>query len=72
MIKALISAVLLIGFIEGSSLIKKKMWKEFITVSFILSIAVLLQVCKELGIITPINLLERLLGPIGKMFLNKL
>lgn len=67
----IISAVLLIGLIEGVPLIKKKMWKELMTVGLLLSIAIFLQISKDLGIITPINLLERLLEPIGKMFFNE-
>jgi hypothetical protein len=42
------------------------------TVGFILSIAMFLQISKDLGIITPINLLERLFEPIGKMFFKEL
>ena len=68
----LIITVLLIGLIEGVQLVKKKMWKELMTVGFILSIAMFLQISKDLGMITPINLLEKLLEPIGKVFLNKL
>ena len=68
----LIIAALLIGLIEGLQLIKKKMWKELMTVGFILSIAMFLQISKDLGMITPINLLEKLFEPIGKIFLNKL
>jgi hypothetical protein len=61
----IVSAV--IAFIEGIPLVKKKMWKEFVTLMFILLIAILLVVEKLFDIPTPVNILNNLLSPFGKI-----
>lgn len=72
MIIILIISVLFIYLLEGVTLIKKKLWKELTTVTIILSIAIFLEISKNLGMITAINLIEKFLEPIGRLYLNKL
>jgi hypothetical protein len=55
-----------IAFVEGLPLIKKKMWKELVTLMILLLIAILLVVEKILGIPNPINIMNNLLYPFGK------
>ncbi|MFA6941542.1 MAG: hypothetical protein WCQ54_11300 [Clostridiaceae bacterium] len=68
----LIITALLICLIEGVPLIRKGMWKEFTTISFLLFIALFIQIGVKLGMPTPIDLIEKLFMPIGKMFLKRL
>lgn len=56
----------IIIFFEGLPLIKQKMKKEFITLITLLIIAILLVVLNMLGIPTPLNILYKLLSPIGR------
>ncbi|QXE18664.1 hypothetical protein [Clostridium sp. 001] len=63
---------LLIGTLEGIALVKKKMWKELSCVVILLIIALCFQTSKNLGMATPIDLIEKLLESIGKIFFNKL
>lgn len=62
----------LIGILEGIPLVKKKMWKELLCVGFLLIMALFFQIGNNLGMATPIDLIEKLFEPIGKTFLNKL
>lgn len=55
-----------ISIIEGIPLIKKKLWKEFSVLIFILTIAVFLVVEDILGIPTPIEITSKFLNPLGK------
>ncbi|MFL0195040.1 hypothetical protein ACJDU8_05535 [Clostridium sp. WILCCON 0269] len=68
----IIIAVLSICVLEGIPLIKKRMWKELLSMSLILLISLSLEISKKLGIITPINFIEKLFKPLGKIFFNKL
>lgn len=72
MIIIVIFAVLLIFLLEEIPLIKKRMWKELTTAGLILLIAIFLQIGKDLGLITPINLMRKLFEPIGKIFFTQL
>lgn len=63
----LICTAVLIGFIEGVPLFKKKMWDQFVTVILLLMIAVILVVLKQFDITTPIKFLEKFISPFGKM-----
>jgi hypothetical protein len=62
----------LIGLLEGIPLLKKRMWKELLCVGFLLIMSLFFQTSKNLGMATPIDLIEKLFEPIGKTFLNKL
>ncbi|AZV58336.1 hypothetical protein [Clostridium sp. AWRP] len=62
----------LIGILEGIPLVKKKMWKELSCVVILLIMALFFQVSINLGMATPIDLIEKLFEPIGKTFFNKL
>ena len=55
-----------------NSSIQKKMWKELLSMGFILLISLLLEISKILNIITPINFIEQLFKPLGKILFNKL
>lgn len=55
-----------IAFIEGMPLIKKKMWKELVTLMILLLIAIFIVVEKMLGISNPLNVMNNLLYPFGK------
>ncbi|EDK32391.1 hypothetical protein [Clostridium kluyveri] len=72
MITIIITAALLICVLEGIPLFKKKMWKELLSMGFILLISLLLEISKILNIITPINFIEQLFKPLGKILFNKL
>lgn len=67
-----IISVFLIGIFEGIPLAKKKMWKELLCIVTLLIMALLFQTSKNLGMATPIDLIEKLFEPIGKTFFNKL
>lgn len=68
----IVISILLICILEGIPLMKKKMWKELLSVGSILLICLSLQIGKNLGIMTPINLIEKLFEPLGRTFFNKL
>lgn len=55
-----------IAFVEGTPLIKKKMWKELATLIILLLITILLVIEKLLDIPTPLNIMNNLLYPFGK------
>lgn len=57
----------IIAFVEGLPLFKKKMWKELITVIILLLITISLVAVKKLSLPTPLNILNDLLYPLGKM-----
>ncbi|UZQ52355.1 hypothetical protein [Clostridium kluyveri] len=48
------------------------MWKELLSIAFILLTSLLLGISKALNIITPINFIEQLFKPLGKILFNKL
>jgi len=59
-------AIILIGITEGIPLFKSKMRKELITLGLLLGIALLLVIGYELGIPSPIVLMDELLSPFGR------
>lgn len=65
-----IIAIILIYVLEGRPLIKSKQWKEFVTMGFLLGIALLLVVGKMINILSPLGFLDKLLFPIGKSILK--
>ena len=62
----LIFISVVIGLIEGIPLAHKKMWKEFCTVLLLLFFAILLGLVKKFDILTPLEVLENMLSPIGR------
>lgn len=66
----MLTSVILIGFIiyiiEGVPLKKKRQWKELITVILLIFIAIFLVGLKKLDMPNPINILENIIGPVGK------
>lgn len=70
MIIILIVAVILIYLVEVPPLVKKKLWKELATFSFIIGIAIFIGIEKVLGLATPVAWLQQLLSPIGKAMLK--
>lgn len=65
-------AAVIICLIEGILLSKKAMKKEFITVCILLFVSVLIQLGKNFGIMTVPEIIEKLLEPVGKMYLKRL
>lgn len=61
-----ISAILSIGLLEGYPLLRQHLWKELVVMSTLLSLAFLLVVINRFGWPTPVNILERLLEPVGR------
>jgi hypothetical protein len=68
----LIITILLILLIEGIPLFNNKMWKELICVVVLLCAAVIIQISSNMGMITGIKLIEKVLEPIGKRYLERL
>lgn len=54
-----------IGLAEGIPLGKQRQWKELVVISTLLSMALLIDLGKTVGLPTPIALLERFLEPVG-------
>lgn len=70
MITLFILAIIFIFTIEGIPLIKKGLWRELGVFCFLLGIAVSIGIAKGLGVPTPIEWLQQLLGPIGMAILK--
>jgi hypothetical protein len=62
--------VALIFAVDGVKLIKKKQWREFITFGILLGLALLLEIGKDLGFLGPINIIDKLLSPLGRAMLR--
>lgn len=60
-------AVILISLHEGMPLLKRRLWRELGTLGLINISATYLAIAELLGMSTPLNWLEQLLSPIGKM-----
>jgi len=58
-------ATILICLIEGVPLIKKGLWRELCTFSFLIGIAFFLVIAKKMDI-PPVGWLQHLLGPVGE------
>ena len=56
-----------ICFFEGVPLIREKRWKEFAAFACLIGFALFIGIGKAAGWPTPIELLYRLLLPVGKM-----
>ncbi|MDV3428036.1 MAG: hypothetical protein LIR50_13640 [Bacillota bacterium] len=61
-----------ICLVEWLTLSKKGMRKEFTAVCILLFLSVFIQISKQFDIITLPEIIEKLLEPIGKMYLKKL
>lgn len=61
-----------IAFIEGLPLMKKRMWKELITLLILLLTSIILAGEKVLNIPNPVNLINNLLQPFGKIIFKSL
>lgn len=62
----LLVAVLVIGLAEGIPLYRKGQKKELVFMSFLLGTAIVLKVAEWFGLPSPVALLDRLAGPVGK------
>ncbi len=58
---------LAIGLAEGIPLGKQRQWKALAVISTFLGMSVLLAVGYYFGLPAPLELLERLIGPVGKV-----
>jgi hypothetical protein len=67
----LIAAILLIFIFEGLPLIKKKMWKELAAAGLLIILAVFIQISQSLNILTPIDILEKIFEPVGKIIFKQ-
>ena len=53
-------------FFEGLPLYKEKKWKEFITFGILIGISFVLTIGKTFEIPNPVEMLQRILEPVGK------
>lgn len=67
----LILAAVLIGLIEGRPLFKKGMWRELAALTFLIGAGLFFLVTKKLGLPTPVEWLQQLVGPIGEAVYKK-
>ena len=67
MIVLFILAVILIFLYDGVPLLKKRLWRELGTIGVLVGAASYLCIVDILGMSTPVNWLEQLLSPIGKI-----
>ncbi len=58
-------ATILIGLVEGVPLVKKGLWRELGTFSFLIGTALLLVIAKKMDI-PPVGWLQQLLDPVGE------
>ncbi len=63
-------SVVAIFVTEGLPLIKTKRWKELFTIGVLLTIALFLVIGDKFGIPGPVNILKRIVAPIGKKLLK--
>lgn len=68
MIKFLILIAVPICIFEGIPLFRNKKWRELITLGVLIGLSLIIGIGKQLGIMTPIELLDLLLMPLGKTF----
>lgn len=61
---------ILICLVEGVPLIKKGLWRELGTFSFLIGIAFFLVIAKKMDI-PPVGWLQQLLGPVGEALLKQ-
>lgn len=71
MIIFFILSIILIFLIDGMPLIKKKLWTELTTFSFLIGFAILFAIMSKLEIPNPINWMSYILEPIGKAVLKQ-
>ncbi|VBB05145.1 Hypothetical protein LUCI_0352 [Lucifera butyrica] len=64
----LILAGLLTAVYEGLPLFRKRLWRELAILGLLLGSAGLLGIVQVLGLSTPLNWLEQILGPVGRQF----
>jgi hypothetical protein len=71
MLKLLIILVIPICLFEGVPLIKAREWKMLIALGTILGIALFIGIGKTCGLPTPLELLDSLLRPVGKVIFKQ-
>lgn len=71
MIGLIILLALPISICEGLPLIREKRWKELVTAGILLGTALIIGLIKTLGIPSPIELLDRLIHPIGEAIFKR-
>lgn len=57
---------ILIMLYEGIPLLRKKLWRELVTVGILIASAIFLGIAEMLGVTMPIPWLEQLVGPLGQ------
>jgi hypothetical protein len=72
MLKLLILLVIPVFLFEGLPLIREKSWKEFAAFSILIGLSIILGVGKVFGMPTPVELLHRILEPVGRALFKQL
>ncbi len=67
MLALFILTVILIFLYEGVPLWKKRLWPELGTLGALTGVAAYLYIARVLGMTTPVDWLEMLLSPLGKI-----
>lgn len=67
MITLLILPVLFFCLVDSIELVKKKLWRELVTMGFLIGTAVFFVIAKKLNIPTPVDILQILLKPVGML-----
>jgi hypothetical protein len=71
MLKLLILLTVPVYLFEGLPLIREKKWPELIAFSILIGVSLVLGVGKVFGVPTPVELLHRILEPVGRAFFKQ-
>lgn len=71
MIFVILLLIILVFALDGIRLIRKKQWNELTVFSVLLGAALLLQILNKLGLPDPVNILNKVLSPIGRAILRQ-
>lgn len=71
MMNFLIIAIIIIIIIDGIPLYKKKQWKELTVFAVIIVFACFFFISKNIGIPSPVSVINELLNEYGKKFFGK-
>lgn len=66
MFVAVVAVAVLVFLTDGMRLVRQRRWRELATVGSLLALAGFLAIAASLHIPTPVDVLQRLLGPVGE------